>query len=353
MQFIDRLTRWEGMIFGFIAGIAFTAVASMAFNEIYGLLSVSHWKRSLHNRKIARIAELMEEELAVANAAMKDGVPIELSHYLATRYMPKLYAHHMRYAETLLVNEEIDAFNTLRLSSPFLTFDLSNRDFSGLDLHGVNLTGADLTATDFTEADLKDASFWMAEMPRADLTRANVTRTNLSEAVLSSAILTGIRGEGPTFRKAVLVDARMVKLEELELANFEGAELAQANLFSSRFPNARFDGADFTLASAVSSDFAEVESMNDVNLTGANLKNAKLDPDRVERAWFVNADGIPSSVANGLRRTGGVSHPEEVLQMVDSRIIAGFQAQIEEDPSIRPDERQRVLLAMLQEYYLQ
>jgi uncharacterized protein YjbI with pentapeptide repeats len=340
------------MIFGFIAGIAFTVVVSMVFNEVAGLLTVSHWKRSLHNRQVDKLAELMEKELDVASAAMNDGKPLQLSHYLATRYMPKLYAHHMKYAEILLTNEEIDAFNSLRLGSPFLTFDLANRDFSGLDLRGADLTGADLTGTDFTEADLEDASFWMAEMPRANLTRANLTRANFAEAILSSAIMTGVRGEGPSFQKAVLVDASMVNLQELALANFEGAELAQANLFSSRFPEARFDGADFTLASAVGSDFAEVESMNDVNLTGANLNGAKIDPDRAERAWFVNADGIPSSVANGLRRSGGVARAEEVLQKVDPRIVAGFQAQIEEDPSIRPHERQGVLLVMLQEYYL-
>jgi hypothetical protein len=41
-----------------------------------------------------------------------------------------------------------------------------------------------------------------------------------------------------------------------------------------------------------------------------------------------------------------------VLQKVDPRIIAGFQAQIEEDGSIRPKDHEAVLLDMLQEYYL-
>ena len=98
MNVIDRLRRWEGIVFGFILGIAATAVGSMAYNEVKGFLHVSHWKRSLHNGQLDEIASLMEEELEVAVAAMKDGVPLELSTYLATQYMPKLYAHQMDYS---------------------------------------------------------------------------------------------------------------------------------------------------------------------------------------------------------------------------------------------------------------
>jgi hypothetical protein len=92
--------------------------------------------------------------------------------------------------------------------------------------------------------------------------------------------------------------------------------------------------------------------MNDVNLTGANLTGARIEPGRLERAWFVNADGLSSNIANDLRRFGGVARPEEVLQKVDPRIVAGFRAQIEEDASIRVEDREAVLLNMLQEYYL-
>ncbi len=352
MQFIERFSRWEGIIFGFVVGVAATIVGSMAYNEVNGLLAVSQFKRSLHNQQLDRLSVLMEAELATATNAMIDGVPLELSHYLATQYMPKLYAHHMTYAMTLLKNEDVLKFNALRRNSPFLTFNLVQRDFTGLDLQGADFSGAELTGTKFTECNLEDASFWVAEMPRANLTRANITNANFSNAILSSAILSGIRGENANFEGAVLVDASMVNVDGLRTANFSGAELSQANLFDSSFPDARFDGADFTLASAVGSDFERVQSMNDVNLTGANLTGARLDPERVERAWFVNADGIQPSVANGLRRAGGVARPEEVLQHVDDRIIAGFRAQIEEDDSIRPQDREAVLLLMLQEYYL-
>ena len=47
-----------------------------------------------------------------------------------------------------------------------------------------------------------------------------------------------------------------------------------------------------------------------------------------------------------------MAQPEEVLQKVDPRIVAGFRAQIEEDESVRPEDREAVLLMMLQEYYL-
>lgn len=352
MTFIDKLGRWEGTIFGFILGIAATSVASMAYNEIHGLLRVNHLKRSFHNNQLDEIATMMEDELAAATEAMKDGVPFDLSHYLALQYMPRLYAHHMDYAMTLLRNGDVSRFNALRRATHFLTYNLAHRNLSGLDLRGADFSGAELTATDFSDCNLSDANFRLAEMPRAILKNADVSRAAFNQAVLSSANLTRIHGEGAVFEDAVLVDVSITQLDNLTLANFAGAELAQANLFASKFPFARFDGADFTLASAVGSDFGDVESMHDVNLTGANLTGARIVPGKLERAWFVNADGLPSGTAAALRRQGGVARPEEVLEMVDPRIVAGFRAQIEEDPLIRPADREAVLLDMLQEYYL-
>jgi len=352
MNVSQRFSRWEGIIFGFMLGVAVTVVGSMAYNEIHGFLRVSHLKRSLHDRRLEEVATIMEDELATAMSAMKDGAPLELSRYLALQYMPQLYAHHMAYAMTLLRNEDVTKFNTLRQSSDFLTYNLSQRDLSGLDLRSANFSGTELTGTNFSNCNLEDAKFLLAEMPRANLTDADVTRASFNKAILSSAILTGIHGEAPDFTKAVMVDVSLTRLDGLRLADFTDAELAQANLFDSSFPDARFDRADFTLASAVGSDFGRVESMNDVIFTGANLNGASIEPGRVERAWFVNADGLSSSTATALRRQGGVARPEDVLQMVDPRIIAGFRAQIEEDDSIQPDEREAVLLDMLQQYYL-
>ena len=352
MTFIDKLGRWEGTIFGFILGIAAAAVGSMAYNEVHGLLRVSHLKRSFHNNQLDEIATLLEDELAEATNAMKDGVPLDLSRYLALQYMPRLYAHHMDYAMTLLRSGEVNRFNALRRATHFLTYNLAHRDLSGLDLRAADFSGAELTGTDFSGCNLSDANFRLAEMPQANLKDADVTRASFHQAVLSSAILTGIHGQGAVFEDAVLVGASLTRLDDLTLANFAGAELAQANLFASKFPSARFDRADFTLASAVGSDFGDVESMHDVNLTGANLTGARIEPDKAERAWFVNTDGLPSGMAAALRRQGGVARPEQVLEMVDPRIVAGFRAQIEEDPLIRPKDREAVLLDMLQEYYL-
>ena len=257
-----------------------------------------------------------------------------------------------RQVEYDLASEDIIRFNSLRDTTHFLIFNLSQRDFSDLDLRLVNLAAAQLTATDFSRAILEGADFRLDEMPRANLTEADVTRAAFNEAILSSAILTGIHGEETNFEKAVLVDSSLIRLQDLRFANFASAELAQANLFDSRFYDASFDHADFTLASAVGSDFAVVHSMNDVNLTGANLTGARIEADRIERAWFVNVDGISSRTAQDLRRRGGIARPEEVLQRVDPRIVAGFQAQIEEDESVRPEDRDEVLLEMLRDYYL-
>jgi uncharacterized protein YjbI with pentapeptide repeats len=351
MHFIERFSRWEGIVFGFVIGVAATVVGSMAYNEIVGTLRVSHLKRSLHNNQLEELATILEQELATATTAMKDDQPLEISNYLAFHFMPKLYAHHMDYAYTLLKNEDVTRFNSLRDTTHFLTFNLSQRDFSGLDLRFVNFVGAQLTAADFSKTKLEGADFRLAEMPRANLTDAEVTRTAFNEAILSSSILTGIHGEETYFEKAVLVDVSLTRLEDLRFADFSDAELAQANLFDSRFFDASFDRADFTLASAVGSDFAVVQSMNDVNLTGANLTGARIEANRVERAWFVNVDGLSSRTVQDLRRQGGIARPEEVLQKVDPRIIAGFEAQIEEDQTIRPEDRRAVLLNMLQEYY--
>jgi uncharacterized protein YjbI with pentapeptide repeats len=352
MKLKERLMRWEGVVFGFILGIAATVVGSMVYNEVHSLLHVSHWKRLLHDGQVTDVAALMEAELEIATAAMEDGTPLELSRYLAFQYMPKLYAHQMAYSMTLLKNEDVAAFNDLRAKNPFLTLNLAQKDLSGLDLHGADFSGADLTGTSFRSCNLSNISFFMATMPRADLTDSKVSDTLFNRTDLSGAILTAIRGEGARFDEAVLVDASLVRLENLRLANFSKAEMAQANLWDSSFPEARFDGADLTLASAVDSNLTGVESMNDVNLTGANLAGALIDPERVARAWFVNTDGISPQTARGLRRHGGVERPEEVLQMVDDRIVSGFRAQIEEDDSIPALQREEVLLTMLKDYYL-
>jgi hypothetical protein len=55
----------------------------------------------------------------------------------------------------------------------------------------------------------------------------------------------------------------------------------------------------------------------------------------------------------GLQAVGGVAAREDVLDLVDRRIIDGFRAQIEEDETIRPEERQPTLINMLQSYYMQ
>ncbi|MCW9079688.1 MAG: pentapeptide repeat-containing protein, partial [Gammaproteobacteria bacterium] len=157
MHFIERLNRWEGILFGFIIGVTATVVGSMAYNEINGLLRVSHLKRSFHNDQLEEIATFLEAELATATTAMKDGQPLEISNYFAFHFMPKLYAHHMDYAMTLLQNEDVTKFNSLRNTTHFLTFNLSQRDFSGLDLKFVNLVGALLTAADFSNAKLEGA----------------------------------------------------------------------------------------------------------------------------------------------------------------------------------------------------
>ena len=77
------------------------------------------------NNQLEEIAAFLEGELATATTAMKDGRPLEISNYLAFHFMPKLYAHHMDYAMTLLQNEDVTKFNSLRNTTHFLTFTIS------------------------------------------------------------------------------------------------------------------------------------------------------------------------------------------------------------------------------------
>ncbi|MEJ2189970.1 MAG: pentapeptide repeat-containing protein, partial [Acidobacteriota bacterium] len=326
MKLLERLARWEGMVFGFLIGIAATVAASMAYNEVNGFLHVSHWRRSLHNGLVREIAILMEDELETAEAALQDGAPLDLSHYLAYEYMPRLYAHQMAYAMTLLRNEGVGAFNNLRATNPFLTLALTDQDLSHLDLSGADFSRADLRGAKFRGSTLTGATFFESTMAGAELAEAELGRALFDHTDLSSATLTAVRGEASSFVESILVDASLVQLKELRHTNFSKAEMAQANLLQSRFPGAVFDGVDLTLASAVNADFTEVASMDDVVFTGANMSGARIKPERTERAWFVNAEGLSVATERELHRHGGVAHPDELLQLVDARIVAGFRA---------------------------
>lgn len=161
-----------------------------------------------------------------------------------------------------------------------------------------------------------------------------------------------VHGTQTSFYRAVLANCSMMQVDRLEGATLEGAILAQANLWQSRFPGARLDHADLTIASAVDADLSEVASMDDAVLTGANLAGARFEPERMQRAWLVNAEGVSPSLTRALRRQGGVFHEDDVLDLVDERIVAGLRVQVEEDEGIREGERHAALFRLLQGYYL-
>ena len=58
-------------------------------------------------------------------------------------------------------------------------------------------------------------------------------------------------------------------------------------------------------------------------------------------------------VARELVRNGAVVTPPAVLDLVDPRIVEGFRAQAEGEPTIPPEARERVLVNWLKGYYLQ
>ncbi len=250
---------------------------------------------------------------------MKDGQPLEISNYLAFHFMPKLYAHHMDYAMTLLQNEDVTKFNSLRDTTHFLTFNLSQRDFSGLDLRFANLAAARAHGGGLLEYRARGRRFPARRNAsrESEQRRGHANRVQRGDPLERDPDRDSRRRdylrEGSPGRRLVDPSRRTCDSPISRAPNSP-----RPTSFDSRFFDASFDGADFTLASAVGSDFAVVKSMNDVNLTGANLTGARIEPDRVERAWFVNVDGLSSRTARDLRRHGGIARPEEVLEKVDS-----------------------------------
>jgi len=337
---------------GLIVGVMVALAGITVYHEIKGWHHLSVWERSLEERHLERSGALMLGHVELATTAIEEGAPVATSEFLSSELMQRLYRHHMDHACALLRGGQVERFNELKAPTSFVLFDLSGRDLSGLDLEGVNLMGADLSGVDLSGANLTDANLALADLTGANLDSADLSRASFVEANLSDAILNRVHGTETNLYRAVLASTSMMQIDGLEGAMLEGAILAQANLWQSRFPGASLDHVDMTITSAVDADLSGVRSMDDAVLTGANLAGAQLEPERMRRAWFVNAEGVSPSVATALRRQGGVSREEGVLDLVDPRIVAGFRAQVEEDERILDREKHAALFRLLQGYYL-
>ncbi len=353
MTVIERLQRFEGMIFGFVMGAGVTVLTIFLWHQAVGLTHLSAWKRAIADQHLERIAALLDEEVALAETAFEDGRPLAVSEHLAFGFAPTLYRHHMRYARHLLEQREIDRFNELRAATGFMLLDLSGETLAGLSLTGSDFSGSALEKTDLTGADLTGCSFVGADMPGANLTSATIDRAHFDQANLAGAILTGVSGTDATFTQTVLASASLQQITGLEGARFDSAEMAEANLYASRLDGAVLDGASLQLASAVAADLSAVASMVGVDLTGANLTDARLAPDRMARAWITGAEGLDAETVRELVDNGAVVKPRDVIGLVDPRIVEGFRAQAEREPTIPPGARERVVISWLKGYYLQ
>ena len=60
---------------------------------------------------------------------------------------------------------------------------------------------------------------------------------------------------------------------------------------------------------------------------------------------------VDPEIRRSLSGNGAIFASDQVIERVDDRIVAGFRAQIEDDEQVPPEQRQRVLLSMLQDYY--
>jgi uncharacterized protein YjbI with pentapeptide repeats len=353
MTLIERLQRFEGMIFGFMMGAGLAVLAIFLWHQAVGMTHVSAWKRAVADQNLARIAALLDDEVTLAETAFADGRPLAVSEHLAFDFAPTLYRHHMRYARFLLEQGDVDRFNELRLATGFMLLDLSGETLAGLSLAGSDFSGAALERTDLSGADLSGCGFVGADMPSANLTGARIDHAHFDQANLAGAILTGVTGADATFTQAVLASASLQQITGLTGARLDSAEMAEANLYASRLEGAVLDGASLLLASAVGADLSTVASMVGVDLTGANLNHARLAPDRMARAWITGAEGLDDGTVRELVVNGAVVKPPDVLELVDPRIVEGFRAQAEREPTIPPDARERVLISWLKGYYLQ
>jgi uncharacterized protein YjbI with pentapeptide repeats len=348
-----RLRSAESVLFGLMLGIAAAVIGMGAYYELKGLHYLNSWERSFEERHLERTGGLMLAQIDLAIGSLTDERPLKTSEFLAGDLAHRHYDHHIAYAAKLLQRGEVDLFNQLRYDTSFIVFDLSHHDFSSLNLEGINLRGVLLENTDLSGCNLKSADLSLAEATDANFTGADLSEAILFQSNLAGAILTGIKGRRVDFREAILANTSMMTISELSEAHFGGAHLVQANLWQSTFTDAIFDQADMTIVSAVDADLSTVRSMSDVILTGANLSKARIDVDKMARAWFVNAEGLSRQDIRGLQAMGGIAEREDVLDLVDRRIVGGFRAQIEEDETIKPEERQPTLINMLQSYYMQ
>ncbi len=191
--------------------------------------------------------------------------------------------------------------------------DVSEADFSGetivrrvqffrANLTGANLERAHLDGADFTEAKLQrtklvgckaeELMFNKISLAGADLSGSvlekcnffdvDCTKTNFTAAKLDQSVFLDVEGDGAIFRRASLVNLRVVRVDKgtrFTNADFRDADMTRANLRGARLAGSTFVGA--TLHTA---DFSEAD------LTGAKLSGVRAPEARFERADLTNAD---------------------------------------------------------------
>lgn len=343
----------ERVVFGIMLGGIATLLGMFGYHELTGLHHLNVFERSFARRHLAATSELITGQIDLSLAAMQDDQPLATSELLSTEVARQLYQHHVEFAAALLRQGNVERFNQLRAETSFYLLELGHHDLHDLDLTGVNLKGVSLVGSNLAGCTLTRANLSYADLTNADLTGAEVSQASFHEATMPGSSLINLSGRAVDFSRAVLVGSKLMNIARLTQSDFSQAVLSRANLWGSRFPGAVFDGADMTMVSAVETDFSSVDHMAAVDLTGANLSSAKLAARHTPRAWLVNAEGISPEDLKGLRRQGAVVAANDVLGLVDERIVKGFSAQLEAGEECTPQQRRGCLLTMLKQYYLQ
>ena len=160
---------------------------------------------------------------------------------------------------SLLKEEKITEFNTLRKAHPEIVLTLKDEDFSYLSLSGILLIGFEFIDCNFDEVDLSNSILWGSRFTNCTFYNAFIVNCSFGYPELFNANLLGLMNTLP------FVGAK------LESCTFAGADLS-----NSTFKTCELNKIDFSYCQLVSADFRET-NRNSTIFKEAYCENTLFD----------------------------------------------------------------------------
>src|SRR5215472_14096084 len=192
----------------------------------------------------------------------------------------------------IVLNQNIQAWNSWRQANPEIEPDLAGADLSGAVLWGAYLMNANLSGAILTNAALEGASLRDSNLQTANLAGAHLTEVSLINTDLRGAIL----------RDADLSGARLIN------TNLEGADLRGCHVFGTAAWQVRLDG---TLQS-------DLVVTKEPRLTVDNLDMAQFVFLLVQRRGL--RDVITTMGERAVLILGRFTEQKEVLNRISERL---------------------------------